>query len=103
MKVRGLWRRLWAALGPQPEAPPEGDPERIAAVQHVLDNLRPAFRADAGDMQLVRVQEDGLVILRPVGNCRGCGAKVLTLQGALDPKLREHCGPWFTGVRADDD
>jgi Fe-S cluster biogenesis protein NfuA len=103
MSLRGLWRRMWAVLGPKPVLPPEGDPERSAAVQYVLDNLRPAFRADAGDMRLVRVQEDGWVILRALGNCSGCSAKVLTVQGALAPKLREHCGPWFQGVRADDD
>jgi Fe-S cluster biogenesis protein NfuA len=44
------------------------------------------------------VREDGWVELRAVGSCHGCSASVLTLQGALAPKLRERC-PWFRGVR----
>lgn len=102
MSLGALLRRLGSKLRGQPEAPPEGDPARIASVEAVLAELRPAFRADAGDMRLVRVRDDGWVILRAVGSCNGCSASVLTLQGALKPKLQERCGDWFRGVKVGD-
>lgn len=94
--MRALLRRLWPSRA---GAAPTGDPERVAAVEAVLEELRPAFRADAGDMRLVSVDDDGWVVLKAVGSCNGCSASVLTLQGALAPRLRERC-PWFAGVRA---
>lgn len=99
MGLAALLRRLGAPFRKEPEAPPEGDPARIQVVESVLAELRPAFRADAGDMRLVRVTEDGWVILRALGSCHGCSASVLTLQGALKPKLAERCGDWFRGVK----
>ncbi len=102
MSLGSLWKRLRQALGPAPELPPTGDPERIASVEAVLKEMRPAFRADAGDMRLVRVTDDGWVELKAVGSCNGCSASVLTLQGALKPKLKERCGDWFRGVRIGD-
>ena len=90
----GFLKRL---LG-RARVPASGDPQRIAAVEAVLAELRPAFRADAGDMRLVAVEDNGWVVLRAEGSCNGCSASVLTLQGALAPKLRERCD-WFSGVR----
>lgn len=78
----------------------EGSPE--AAVEAVLQELRPAFRADGGDLTLIRITPDGRVVLRAHGSCHGCGASALTLQGAIAPKLKASL-PFVTGVELEED
>lgn len=96
----GLFARLFGRPRTA-DSPARGDAERVAEVEVVLAELRPLFRADAGDMRLVSVEEDGWVVLRTLGNCHGCQVSSLTLQGALAPRLRERCA-WFRGVRTAD-
>ena len=79
-------RRPQPALGP-----------REQAVEDVLAELRPAFRADGGDLTVKQVTADGGVILQPHGSCSGCGASFLTLQGAVRPRLMERLD-WVTTV-----
>lgn len=78
---------------------PTGDPIRVAEVETVLLSLRPLLAADGGDVRLLGV-EDGWVRVELRGACRSCHMSSATLQGALEPRLREAC-PWFRGVRAD--
>ena len=72
----------WLArlLGAPPDAgrAPSGDPERVRAVQEVLDELRPLLALDGGSFELVAV-EDGWVSLRAQGACAGCHAQATTL------------------------
>lgn len=77
---------------------PTGDPLRIAEVETQLAILRPLFAADGGDVELVDVTE-GCVSLRFEGACRSCFAQAQTLQGAVEPRLRETL-PWFVELRA---
>jgi Fe-S cluster biogenesis protein NfuA len=72
-----------------------------AAVNEILEELRPAFQADGGDLTLTRITPDGRVLLRAHGACHGCGASILTLQGAVAPKLKERL-PWVTGVELEE-
>jgi|GEM_PF-2997097 Fe-S cluster biogenesis protein NfuA len=72
-----------------------------SAVEEILAELRPAFRADGGDLTLIRITPDGRVILRAHGSCSGCSASVLTLQGAVSPRLKERL-PWVTGVELEE-
>ena len=51
--------------------------ERLHAV---LEELRPRLQADGGDMELVTVTAD-TVVLRLTGNCAGCGLAAVTLGG----------------------
>jgi Fe-S cluster biogenesis protein NfuA len=72
-----------------------------SAVEEILAELRPAFRADGGDLTLISITPDGRVILRAHGSCSGCSASVLTLQGAVSPRLKERL-PWVTGVELEE-
>lgn len=95
--------RLASAWGaPNPSLPERcdlvaGDPRRVAEVQEVLDEMRPMFQADAGDVELVSI-EDGWIVVRLHGACRGCHASDTTLHGALEPSLRARLN-WVVGVR----
>ena len=78
---------------------PVGDPVRLARVEAVLERMRPAFRADGGDITLVEVSEEGLVTVALHGACSGCHASSLTLHGALEPELRRSLD-WVSGLRS---
>lgn len=93
-----LLRRIFGGSAEATPTPPQGDPERVLEVEAVLQRLRPAFRADGGDIVLVAV-EGGRVDVRLRGACSGCAASTLTLRGALEPALRERLA-WFERLRA---
>ena len=78
---------------------PEGDAIRIGEVEAILEELRPLFRADGGDMQLVRVSASGEVSVRLVGACGSCSLSSLTLRGAVEPLLAERLD-WFNGIHS---
>ncbi len=78
---------------------PLGDSKRIAQVEAVLELLRPHFKADGGDIRLVRVDEFGWVEVSMHGACNGCQSASMTLRGALEPELKR-CMDWVQGVRA---
>lgn len=89
-------KRIFAAREPDP---PQGDPERIAEVEAVLDDLRPLLAADGGGVHLVHAQESS-VVLRFVGACRSCSALSSTLAAGVEPELRRRL-PWLREVQLD--
>ena len=88
----------WAPEGPREAAPVRGDPTRAREAQAVLDELRPMLQADAGDLDLVAV-EDGWVEVRLRGACKSGHASDTTLHGALEPRLKARLA-WVRGVRS---
>jgi Fe-S cluster biogenesis protein NfuA len=96
--VSWLARFLDAFREPGADAPARGDPARIAAVERLIEELRPMLVADGGDIRVVSVEE-GWVDVRLRGACRSCLASPMTLQGALEPRLRAELD-WVRGVRA---
>ena len=56
-------------------------------VEAALDRIRPALRADGGDVELVGV-EDGVVTVRLMGACHGCPMATLTLKQGVERTLR---------------
>ena len=61
----------------------------VAAVEKAIDAVRPVFRLDGGDVQLVDVDGD-VVTVRLSGTCAGCEMAPATLMG-----LRESLIPIF--------
>lgn len=91
-------RFLGGMRGGSQDGPARGDPERVAAAERVLEELRPLIALDGGEIRLVAVEDDW-VLVRLVGACKRCQASAYTLHGALEPRLRERL-PWFRGLRA---
>ena len=70
-------------------ASPDPEPFR-QAVQAALESVRPALRADGGDVELVSTDAElGRVELRLVGACRHCPASSMTLTYAVEARLRQ--------------
>ncbi len=87
-------------LTSDPEEPiPEGDPLRIAEVDEVLTEIRPMLESDGGGVHILKVGDDGQVLLRLFGACSGCHAQSSTLYELIQPRLMERL-PWITGVHS---
>jgi len=68
-------------------------------VQTVIDDLRPLLQADGGDIELVDVQEDGLVKVQLKGACQGCPGAAMTLKNGVEQRLKQVV-PEVTSVEA---
>jgi Fe-S cluster biogenesis protein NfuA len=58
-------------------------------IEEVLASIRPAIRADGGDIELVGFDElTGVVRIRMVGACYACPMSTLTLKAGIEQRLR---------------
>ena len=60
--------------------------EQVAAA---LETVRPSLQADGGDIELVSVEENGIVKVRLQGACRGCPMSQMTLKQGVEKYLKE--------------
>ncbi|MFH0733086.1 MAG: NifU family protein [bacterium] len=56
-------------------------------VEIALGKIRPYLQADGGDVELVRVTEDGIVEVRLTGACVGCPMSQMTLRAGVERAL----------------
>ncbi len=72
-------------FAPTPKAAPAKmtNVQRIRAIEESLEELRPTFRRDGGDCELVDVEDDR-VFVRFSGACAGCQLEAVTLQGVQE-------------------
>ena len=75
---------------PEPALTPVQKALKIEAA--LEKDVRPALRLDGGDIELVDVQGD-TVLVRFLGHCAGCMAARLTQDGLVEKKLREAVSP----------
>lgn len=60
-------------------------------VEKILATIRPAIRADGGDVELVDVEEGtGLVKVRLKGACGHCPMSQITLKMGIERELKNH-------------
>lgn len=57
-------------------------------VEQALDKIRPALRADGGDVELVDV-ENGVVQVKLTGACGGCPMSQMTLKMGIERALKK--------------
>jgi Fe-S cluster biogenesis protein NfuA len=61
---------------------------RRSEIEAVLTELRPALRADGGDVEFVDFDEDeGTVRLRLLGLCESCPISSVTLKQGIERRL----------------
>ncbi len=72
----------------------------LKQIDKVLDQVRPAIRADGGDVHLIDFQPDsGSVQIRLVGACYDCPMATATLRAGIESQLR-HVLPAVRSVEA---
>ncbi len=63
--------------------------KKFNEVAGVIELIRPSIQADGGDIELVSVDNDGVVSIRFLGACIGCPSLDMTLQGGIEQTLKE--------------
>ena len=58
-------------------------------VQNALDKIRPNLQADGGDVELVDVNDTGVVKVKLTGACRGCPMSQMTLKMGIEKFLKQ--------------
>jgi len=56
-------------------------------VLEALDSVRPYLKADGGDVELVNINENGIVEVRLTGACVGCPMSQMTLRAGIERAL----------------
>jgi Fe-S cluster biogenesis protein NfuA len=59
-------------------------------VEHALSKVRPSLQADGGDVQLVDVDDDGVVKVALQGACAGCPMSQMTLKMGIEKILKQN-------------
>jgi Fe-S cluster biogenesis protein NfuA len=58
-------------------------------VTEVLNRIRPMLQRDGGDIELIDVQDDGVVKVKLTGACSGCPMSTMTLKNAIEATLKQ--------------
>lgn len=73
--------------------------QRLAALQDLMEVVRPAVQADGGDLELLGADvETGVVSVQLSGACGSCAISSMTLDDGLKRILMDRL-PWITEVR----
>jgi len=59
-------------------------------VESALNKVRPSLQADGGDVQLVDVDDKGVVKVRLTGACGGCPMSQMTLKMGIEKILKQN-------------
>jgi len=59
-------------------------------VEAALQKVRPSLQADGGDVQLVDVDDEGLVKVKLMGACGGCPMSQMTLKMGIEKILMQN-------------
>jgi Fe-S cluster biogenesis protein NfuA len=59
-------------------------------VEEALKQVRPMLQRDGGDIELVSVDEAGVVKVRLKGACGSCPMSTMTLKMGVEKYLKEH-------------
>ena len=68
-------------------------------VEKALDKVRPSLQADGGNVELIGVDDKGVVKVKLTGACGGCPMATMTLKRGIEKTLKEEV-PEVTAVEA---
>lgn len=57
-------------------------------VEKVIDEIRPALQADGGNIELIDIEEGGIVKVKLTGACGSCPMSQLTLKRGVEARLK---------------
>ena len=58
-------------------------------IEGILESIRPALKADGGDIEFLRfIEEGGVVELRLLGACEDCPISMMTLKEGIERRLK---------------
>ncbi len=76
--------------------------EQEKQILEVLELIRPYLQGDGGDVEFIEVTDDGIVKIRMLGACAGCGMADVTIYQGIEQSLVEEV-PGIIGVEVVDE
>lgn len=61
----------------------------LEQVQKAISEVRPSLQADGGDIELVSVEENGIVKVRLTGACGSCPMATFTLKQGVEAYMKK--------------
>jgi len=58
-------------------------------IEKVIEEIRPALKADGGNVELVEVTKDGVVKVRLTGACGHCPMSTYTLKAGIEQRIKD--------------
>lgn len=58
-------------------------------IEQALERIRPALQRDGGDIELIDVEENGIVRVRLTGACHGCPMSQMTLKQGVERIVKQ--------------
>ncbi len=69
--------------------PDTPEKERLyAEVLAVLDKIRPYLEADGGDVKIVEISDDNVVMIELLGACGSCPMSTMTLKAGVEEAVK---------------
>jgi Fe-S cluster biogenesis protein NfuA len=57
-------------------------------VEAAIERIRPALQADGGDIELVDITKDGVVLVKLRGACAGCPMSTMTMGMVVEREIK---------------
>ncbi len=76
--------------------------EQIKMIKEVLDLIRPYIQSDGGDVEFIDINDEGIVEIKLLGACVGCGLSDVTVTNGIEQALLEEV-PGVIGVHLNQD
>ena len=75
----------------------------MAKVEEVIEIMRPAIQADGGDIELIGVDDSGVVTVQLQGACVSCPASTVTMKAGIERIMKDRVEGVTAVVQPDDD
>ncbi len=68
----------------------ENKEDILRRINIALDEIRPFLKSDGGDISLVELDEEGVVMVKLHGACIGCSVNQMTLKSGVEMTIKKH-------------
>ncbi len=73
--------------------------ELLSNIDIALEEVRPHLAVDGGNVELVDVTDDNIVLIKWMGNCENCNMSVMTMRAGVEEAIKRRL-PFIRGVEA---
>lgn len=63
--------------------------DKLNSVEEALNSIRPFLKMDGGDVSLVAIDDDNVVKIKLLGNCRSCDMSHMTMKAGIEEAIRK--------------
>ena len=63
--------------------------ELLVQIEQALGTMRDFLRADGGDVELIDLEDDMIVKIRLLGQCRSCSMSEMTMKAGIEEAIRK--------------